>query len=109
VKLQASSPPIEENHNNSALDYEDAIFENLEDASGEMGTNPDVEMYHSDDYDMVNGDAFDPTTILSELGSEHFIELSDFLSALGLSSDRVSMSKGSCNPSRHCYYSPHFR
>jgi hypothetical protein len=103
VKLQASAP-IEQNHNNAAVDTEDAIFENLEDASGETGTKLDAEMYHSDDYDMVNGGAFDPTTILSELGSEHFVELSDFLSALGLSSDRVS-----CNPSTHCYYSPHFR
>lgn len=108
MKLQASVPPIEENHNNAPLDAEDAIFENLEDTSNETGPNLEAEMYHSDDYDMVNGDAFDPTTILSELGNEHFVELSDFLSALGLSSDRVSMSKGSFNPSMHSYYSPHF-
>ncbi|KAF3341002.1 NAC domain-containing protein 74-like isoform X1 [Carex littledalei] len=109
--LQASAPPIEDNYNNAPLDAEDAIFENLDDSSGETGANLNVEMYHSDDYDMVNGNAFDPTTILSELANENFVELSDFLSALGLASDTdgVLMSKDSFKPNMCSYYSPHFR
>ena len=102
---------MEDNYDNAPLDTEDAIFENLGDSSGETGANLNAEMYHSDDYDMVNGNAFDTTTILSELANENFIELSDFLSALGLASDtdRVSMPKDSFKPNMCSYYSPHFR
>ncbi|KAJ4776165.1 NAC domain containing protein 82 [Rhynchospora pubera] len=107
--LHTSAPPVEADHHNAPLDTEDAIFEDLGFVSGDTGPDPKPEVCHSEDCDMVNGDAFDNATILSELRNENFVELTDFLSALGIASDGVQMSTSLFNPSMLSYYSPHFR